>query len=75
VVRTSRSAFIKLPPRSQGQIDELIERVSHLRAQNDERRDDKIKAEMHALTKKPCSRTAPKDAGRRTERVYCVGEP
>jgi hypothetical protein len=40
------------PRLSQGQIDELIKRVSHLRAQYDERSDDKIKAEMHALTKK-----------------------
>jgi hypothetical protein len=50
----------------QGQIDELIKRVSDFRAQYDERRDHQIEAEMHALTKKPCNGLA---------REYAADEP
>ena len=67
------SAIVKQPARLQSQIDELIERISHLRAQNDERRDDKIKAEMHALTKKPCNGPALRTQDRRPNAFHSVG--
>ena len=56
----------------QGQIDQLVERVSNLRAQDDERRDDKIETEMHALTKMPCSRPTHGDAGPTNRRIFTV---
>jgi hypothetical protein len=58
----------------QGQVDELIERICHLRAQNDERSDHQIEAEMHALIKSLAAARRKTTQDRRTKRVYTVDD-
>jgi hypothetical protein len=47
VIRSSEWARQDLHARSQEEIGQLVKRISHLDAQNDERSDHQIEAEMH----------------------------
>src|SRR6516165_6009104 len=47
VIRSSEWARQDLPVRSQEEIGQLVKRISHLDAQNDERSNHQIEAEMH----------------------------
>lgn len=47
VIRSSERARQDLPVRSQKEIGQLVKRIGHLDAQNDERSNHQIEAEMH----------------------------